>query len=143
MMMTECSIDLESFLDQYIETALWSSTDRRGNPLDHKYTSDDIHPDTLAKMRADCQAFLDHPNGGRLIEIAEQLQEDGKYVCPTQDRDVASYAAHDFWLTRNGHGAGFFETNDWPKGMGDALQELAESFGTFDLDAYKGVIYGS
>jgi hypothetical protein len=40
-------------------------------------------------------------------------------------------AGHDFWLTRNGHGAGF-----WDRGLGelgDALTQAAKSFGQCDL----------
>ena len=38
---------------------------------------------------------------------------------------------HDFWLTRNGHGAGF-----WDRGLGelgDRLTGLAKPYGTVDL----------
>jgi hypothetical protein len=45
-------------------------------------------------------------------------------------RDL-SHAGHDFWLSRNGHGTGF-----WDRGfgaVGDSLDAHAETFGTFDL----------
>lgn len=47
-----------------------------------------------------------------------------------EERDV-EHAGHDFWLTRNGHGAGF-----WDRGMGevgDRLSAKAEKWGTVDL----------
>jgi hypothetical protein len=146
--MTACEIDLESFLDEYIQAALFTSNDEStpsgGEPFDRNYGPDDIAPETLDKMRADCVAFLAHPNGGRLIEIAERLEAEGKYVCPARETDVAGYAAHDFWLTRNGHGAGFWETWEWPKGMGKTLDETAKGFGTFDLYlGDDGLIYGA
>lgn len=40
-------------------------------------------------------------------------------------------AGHDFWLTRNGHGAGF-----WDRGMGklgDRLADAARAYGSVDL----------
>jgi hypothetical protein len=43
----------------------------------------------------------------------------------------AAQVGHDFWLTRNGHGAGF-----WDRGIGDygdALTEHAHSFGASDV----------
>lgn len=141
------TIDLESFLSSYIETALWSSSDNAddhgGEPFDKNYGPDDIAPETLDKMRKHCTAFLNHPNGGRLIEIAERLAADGKYICPSRDGDVPGYAAHHLWLTRNEHGCGFWETEKWPKGMGQALDETAKDFGEFDLYiGDDGLIHG-
>jgi hypothetical protein len=70
---------LDEFFTAYIEAALWSSTDESddsgGEPLDKHYDETDIAPETLAKMGADCAAFLSHKLGGRLIEIAERLEE--------------------------------------------------------------------
>ena len=40
--------------------------------------------------------------------------------------------AHDFWLTRNGHGAGFWDrtyNNDVDGKKGDKLTKIAEKFG--------------
>ena len=39
--------------------------------------------------------------------------------------------AHDFWLTRNGHGTGFWD-GDYPE-TGDRLTELAKKFGECNL----------
>ena len=138
---------LEEFLDAYVTAALWSSTDNAddsgGEPLDKNYDESDIAPETLARMRADCNAFLNHKLGGRLVAIAERLQEEGKYICPARDCSVLAYAGHDFFLTRQGAGCGFWETDDWPKGMGDTLTDTARSFGTFDMYVGDdGLIHG-
>jgi hypothetical protein len=54
----------------------------------------------------------------------------------------ASCGGHDFWLTRNGHGAGFWD-GDWPKEAGDRLTKACEEFGEFDLYiGDDGMIYG-
>jgi len=37
---------------------------------------------------------------------------------------IEAQAGHDFWLTRNGHGAGFWD-GDWPE-TGDALTEASK-----------------
>ena len=52
-------------------------------------------------------------------------------------------AGHDFWLTRNGHGAGFWD-RDLPGDLGDYLTNACRSFGSLDL--YAGddnMIHGS
>ena len=42
--------------------------------------------------------------------------------------DYWDYAAHDFILTRNGHGSGFWD-GDWSEPMATKLTELCKKFG--------------
>jgi len=81
-------------------------------------------------MRADCEAFV--AKAGALLANAKE--------------DRADYIGHDFWLTRNGHGAGFWDTpKDWGgKENADAISEIAKGFGEVDLYAGDdGKIYQS
>lgn len=109
---------LEEMLQSYVAAALWSSTckededdedDQGDTPMDSLYNEDDIHPDTLELMKKDCEKFLND----------NEDDIDGRY----------SDAGHDFWLTRNGHGVGFWEKPDWPEEEGERLTEAAKSFG--------------
>jgi hypothetical protein len=117
--MTEITTDLDTMLDSYIECALWSTTDESredgGDPLDDNYGPEDLTPACLAVMRADCAGFLAY--------------------CAEIGLDVAELAdaqmGHDFWLTRNGHGAGF-----WDRGLGelgDKLSKAARIWGSVGL----------
>ena len=45
-------------LDQYIETALWSSTDDDSEPMDRDYSRDDIDAETLDEMENDLDKFM-------------------------------------------------------------------------------------
>jgi hypothetical protein len=60
--------------------------------------------------------------------------KDFKAACAEEGLDLdkwgQSKAGHDFWLTRNGHGAGF-----WDRGRkdGDALTKIAKSFGAINV----------
>ncbi len=49
--------------------------------------------------------------------------------CYLKPNDIAC-AGHDFWLTRNRHGAGFWD-GDWPT-YGELFTTIAESFGEVD-----------
>lgn len=49
----------------------------------------------------------------------------------SSEGDEWDYAAHDFILTRNHHGAGFWD-GDWHEPWGSKLTELAHSFGQVD-----------
>jgi hypothetical protein len=118
------------FFIAYVEAALWSSTDDStpsgGDPLDKNYSIEDIDDSTLNEMAADCAAFIAKCNGKGLGGVI---------------RDSAKHAGHDFWLTRNGHGAGFWD-GDWGDD-GDALTEIAHKFGSYDLQVDDGKVYGS
>lgn len=96
------------FVRQYVATALWSTNDDDGVPLDTNYDIDDLAPETLAKMVADCQKFRQ--------QACRWLDE----------HDDITDAAHDFWLTRNGHGCGFGD-GDWPIN-GDKLTTISKAF---------------
>jgi hypothetical protein len=51
------------------------------------------------------------------------------------DAGTAEQAGHDFWLTRNGHGAGFWD-GDWPEPHATALDCLSKRMG--EIGAYLG-----
>lgn len=127
--------ETDEFFTAYVAAALWSSNDNAdesgGEPLDSNYGVDDIHPDTRAAMLADCRRFLE--SALPLIRRAEALADDDEWSLPQgADCSVMEYAGHDFWLTRAGHGVGFWD-GDWPDGIGEALDKLAESFGEYNL----------
>ena len=117
---------MDQFTEAYIEAALWSTNDDDGDPLDDNYSLFDIDADTLAAMVADCKRFQE-----------ENADDIATFEHPQYCAD--EMAGYDFWLSRNGHGAGFFD-GDWPD-AGDRLQEASEAFGVFNLYVNNGKIY--
>ena len=113
---------LSTMVQQYAETALWSSHDD-DEPLDANYDVWNIDRKTMREFEQDCAAFLD----SNTTDLAE--------MDPGQ-------AGHDFWLTRNGHGAGF-----WDRGLGergDRLTKAAHVYGGVDLYVGDdGKVHGS
>jgi hypothetical protein len=112
---------LESFLEGYLECAIWSSTDpdTNGEPLDSRgWELSCLDPAARDRAETDCRAFL---------AAAYQAVDPATPGLPD-----ASRMGHDFWLTRNGHGAGFWD-GDYPEPAGDVLTEIAETFGEIDL----------
>lgn len=121
--------DFDEFLQGYMECALWASTypaDDDGNPVesesedytdlpfDDSFSVSDIHPDTVKAMSDDCDDFI---SANRDDLIASGLS--------------AEQAGHDFWLTREGHGAGF-----WDRGLGEIGERLTKAskpYGSFYL----------
>jgi hypothetical protein len=103
---------MDVFTKQYLETALWAETDDKGNPLDSNYQLCDFAPGVLARAIADCEAF----QATNAADIGGRTE----------------LAGHDFWLTRNGHGAGFWD-GDWPKDAGARLTAASKAFGEISL----------
>lgn len=103
---------IDTFTLAYIEAALWSSTDDDGRPFDADYSWQDLAGETLAKMVADCSRF--------------QAEND-------LDGYPSSNAGHDFWLTRNHHGCGFWENDYGTEDQCAKLTKAAHAFGQCDL----------
>jgi hypothetical protein len=95
------ALSTDDVLRAYVECALWASIDEQpdgngGPPMDANYGMEDIAPESLASMREDVEAFLtDQSHAGALDYWATELGEE--------------QIGHDLWLTRNGHGAGFWD----------------------------------
>ena len=103
---------LDAFTKGYVDCALWSSCDDNGTPLDRNHYLDHIDRDTLAQMARDCQQF----QAWHYADIAGREGEAGR----------------DFWLTRNGHGAGFWD-GDWDDRDAERLTSNCKAYGEFDL----------
>jgi len=119
----------ETFRDAYIQTMLWSTSDESdengGEPMDANYDADDLSDEAQDRADAECKAFL--------YRVACYIDAETDCKCG-QDFDKWGRAGHDFWLTRCGHGAGFWD-GDWPV-YGDLLTKASESFG--NVDPYIG-----
>ena len=117
---------MDAFTLQYTATALWSSmdnsNDQGGEPLDANFDIGEIAAETLATIKEDCEAF--------------QRDNADDIGCEYER------AGHDFWLTRNHHGAGFWD-GDWRHDVGKRLTEAAHVYGSVDLYVGDdGKIYG-
>jgi hypothetical protein len=146
-------IEIDKFVQQYIETALWSSTadqfeceecgekdyspeylpvengpcylcrscgallpqEGTPTPLDRDFGISDLSEDAIKRCIEDCDDF--------------------RKLCADDLSDIEdTQAAHDFWLTRNGHGAGF-----WDRGLGavgDRLTANCKPYG--EVNPYVG-----
>lgn len=121
--------DLSVMVRAYGECLLWqglSLTEEESGtesvPLDSLYSLCDIAPEAWESIRADCRAFV-AANAADLAELD------------------ASQTGHDFCLTRNRHGVGF-----WDRGLGargDRLTVSAHGFGESGEYDSAGRVYVS
>ena len=102
----------------YLECAIWASCAEDGTPMDEGAA--ELAPETVADMRRECAEFC---------AAAGDLVADWN----------ASQVGHDLWLTRNHHGAGFWDRG---KSTGDALTAMAHACGERSLyTGDDGLIY--
>ncbi|WP_299315972.1 hypothetical protein [uncultured Halomonas sp.] len=116
-------------LRAYLECALWSSVDDNDEPFDKNYDLDDIADSTVL------QAYKD----------LKQIHELADLTCPRWEEFWAIEAfAHDFWLTRCGHGAGYWSrySDGDAQEIGQRLSDIAKTFGGLDpVLGDDGLIY--
>lgn len=120
---------MDKFTQAYLECALWSSTGDGGGPLDDFYGIEDFSAEAIDQAVTDCTDFQE-ANADTLSEAYSLYSISG--------HTPEEQAGHDFWLTRNRHGAGF-----WDRGIGEAgtkLTNVAHAYGSCDV--YVS-IYGS
>lgn len=121
---------LDEFTQGYISTAFWlardeSDQDESGNPNEHPdWSLADLAEETWTKFEDECREFQE--------SFADDLAEacdNGRINGYDMER-----AGTDFWLTRNHHGAGF-----WDRGLGDVGDKLtANSHPYGETDLYVG-----
>lgn len=90
---------LREFIGGYVEAALFAETlDDCDRPLQERYMPSDLTPEASAGIEADCRAFL-AANAGEFLTA--QL----KGLTMTE-------AGRCFWLSRCGHGSGYFDSDE-------------------------------
>ena len=113
---------LREFIESYLACALWTGQnwdkqDSNGNPDDmDEYSIYDFEPESLARMQSDCKAFYE---ANQSLWSDAVGYDDGR-------------AGHDFWLTRNGHGAGFWDREEIRETR-EQLTKASKAYKSIDL----------
>jgi hypothetical protein len=147
---------LDAFTLGYIESAMWTLTlswyecddcgtkgydwhggvcpECHGDIHEHTEDCDDLGldaltPEVLARAIADCKTFQ------------ERYREDLDEASDEQKDRTDAHHGHDFWLTRNGHGCGFWDRG-YDEDLSERLTRAAKSFGSDDWMAdLDGKVY--
>lgn len=114
-------LDQQDFIQGYMRCMIWSETDESdesgGVPIDCNYSTDDFPEADVKEITKDCQRFI--KENAALLEEAM-----GR---PGYD---SGRAGHDFWLTRQGHGAGYWDRDELKEeNLGGRLTAACEAFG--------------
>ena len=113
-MIIELTCEELEFVEQYLETAQWA------DPAEDEWFDDDgvaigvpvLCPTWEREAIIDCLAFL------------------SKFECYMGEGMIKA-AAHDLYLSRNGHGTGFWDNHDlrYPSWLAEKMQRFAEALG--------------
>lgn len=117
----DTSRNVDEILKHYLMAALWSTLHNDDEYLDHYYSIDDVSGEAKQKAKSDVEKFL---------------AEAGPYI---GDKASDEQIGHDFLLTRNDHGAGFWDRGDLYLD-GDRLTEIAKTFGEINFYAEHNVV---
>jgi len=111
---------IDQFTDDYIECAFWCGVAEE----DNEDLGNELAPETLEEMKAECARF----------------QEENSNLLRAYTYHHEQYAGHDFWLTRNGHGTGFWDRD--AGFIGKVLSKRAEAYGpAFLYVGDDGLVY--
>ena len=83
--------------------------------------------DLIKKIKDDWDSFE-----SQSIELGFDPEKHRVTCINLSEGDYWDHAAHDFILTRNGHGAGFWD-GDWSKPIATKLTELCKKFGEINI----------
>lgn len=114
---------MDQFTKGYIACGLWASTLDDDSPMDKQYDASHLSSEALKRIEEVCTDFQT-ANADLLAHTHSPADQNG----------------HDFFLTRNHHGAGF-----WDRGygkIGDDLTQKAHEYGSDDwYIGDSGLIY--
>ena len=129
----------------FLETALWSSTPANASDGNNNrtfqelgYTIGNFDPYVRNTLAEELQSFQE--------EFGDAIDHVSVRSPTRSNRELAGY---DLWMTRNGHGVGFWD-GDWPEPLAEILTDAAKRLGNVDLyvvgqrrDGRGGTIYAS
>lgn len=124
---------INEFTRHYLIAALWAGTDNNCDPLDDHYDLSDFAEETINEAVRDCAEFqrLTAP----LIALAYEFYRENGMAAHPDAGSAEACAGHDFLLTRNRHGVGFWDRG-MPDNLGQKLTTLSQSFN--EINFYVG-----
>lgn len=116
--------ELDAFTQGYVEAIFFTDASDPDDGDLAAATFAEMAPEALEKIKRDCAAFQ-----AQCRADLDEVLDNGRINGYDEHR-----AGVDFWFTRNGHGAGFWDRD--LGAIGEVLSEAARIWGSVDL--YRG-----
>lgn len=117
-----------------LEVILWSecdiNEDGSGEPLDKNYTIHDIEDKSMEMIIGKYREFKSQ----YFQECLESIEDNELYS------NIVCQFSMDYWLSCNGHGAGFFDSI-WSEEQCQKMQALARQEGSYWAHSDNGIVY--
>lgn len=122
-------LEVSDFVKHYLAAAEWTDCNADHDDPDAEgiwpgfEQANGWHTDAVRDAIEDCENFI-------FLITNIEWDDCNLFEAYESAGGQNSLMGHDFWLTRNGHGAGF-----WDRGLGkvgDAMSEAAKTFGSKD-----------
>ena len=113
------------FLNSYLEAAFFTTC------LENEASFSDILPEDLEEMKKEAKDFY---------EFLLDLEVDDDDLIMARKNVWYDVAGRDFWLTRNGHGAGFGDGH-WSERVESALLKEAHKYNECHIEYEDGKVW--
>ena len=107
-------INIDAIVDSYLETVLWVGNDESSDFITKDLTIHDFDEKSKAQVKED------------IIDFLEKAHSQDETTAELASYNESSFG-HNFFLSRNRHGSGFFDEDN------NKLQEISYSFGPSDF----------
>ncbi len=133
-------IDMNAILNGYLECAIWTEEEKMSEDEDDEISSmyglsdedDDIDDknqhDDIRNMIPKAEMTIDNVSDNAKIKAYNDIKKFLNYAGDAINGIEESQLGHDIWLTRNHHGAGFFDRG-YPKNIAKKLDDAATKLG--------------
>ena len=124
---TDIKLDIKKIMDNYLECAIWTDEERLKEENTEGYEGDEVK-DIIPEADLTISNFSDNSK----IKAYQDIKLFLKYAGDAVDGIDEEQLGHDIWLSRNGHGAGFFD-----RGYDDKIEKIlmdsAHKIGSADI----------
>ena len=137
---TTTKLDIKKIMDSYLECAIWTEEERLKEEKEENlsvYGKDSELRDMIPEIDLNIHNFSDNSK----IKAYQDIKKFLEYAGDSVDGISEEQLGHDIWLSRNGHGSGFFDRG-YDKEIETKLMDSARKMGGCDLYlGDDGVLY--
>ena len=123
---TSTKLNIKKIMDNYLECAIWTEEERLKEENTEGYERE------IKNIIPDADLNIHNFSDNSKIKAYEDIKLFLKYAGNAVDGIDEEQLGHDIWLSRNGHGAGFFD-----RGYDDKIEKIlmdsAHKIGSADI----------